>query len=119
MMFRLNYFIGGLLLLLVSASGSGAAVPLVNHGDAWRYRKNNGSGPQSNWKTVSDAGLDGTWLTGNGGFGYADNTTETGLCQTILSDMHNIYTTVAMRKSFEITSNLDSSLHIMLTMDWD
>src|SRR3989442_988490 len=116
MMYRLNCLVGGLLILLFTSPASGATVPLVNHGDAWRYRKGNGSGPQSNWKTVADSGLDGTWLTGNGGIGYADNTTETTLCQTILTDMHNAYTTVAMRKAFQITSNLDSSLHLMLTM---
>ncbi|HEU0008709.1 MAG TPA: hypothetical protein VFT34_02725 [Verrucomicrobiae bacterium] len=119
MMYRLNFLVGGLFILLLASPASGAVVPLVNHGDAWRYRKGNGSAPQSNWKTVAEAGLDGTWLTGNGGIGYADNTNETALCQTLLSDMHNAYTTVAMRKSFQITSNLDSSLHLMLTMDWD
>ena len=116
---RLNYFIGGLLFLMFVAPASGAAISLVNHGDSWRYRKGSNGAPQSNWKTVADFGLDGTWLTGNGGIGYADNINETSLCQTILTDMQNAYTTVAMRRTFQITSNLDSSLHIMLTMDWD
>lgn len=98
-----------------------AQIPLVNHGDIWRYRKGttaNGA-PQANWKTVAEASLDGTWLTGNGGFGYADNTTETALCQTILSDMRNSYPTVALRKSFQVTSDLDATMHLQLTMDWD
>src|SRR5437867_8762641 len=76
-----------------------AQMPLVNHGDSWRYRKGT-SAPQSNWKTAADTSLDGTWLTGNGGIGYADNATETALCQTILSDMRNSYSTVAMHSSF-------------------
>jgi len=119
MNFRLSFFVGALWILLMAGPASEAAVSLVNHGDAWRYRKNNGSGPQSNWKSVTDSGLDASWLTGNGGFGFADNTNETGLCQTLLSDMHNVYTTVAMRKSFQVTSNLNATLHITLTMDWD
>ena len=95
--------------------------PLVNHGDSWRYRKGTaGNGaPQSSWKTVADSSLDATWLTGSGGFGYADNAAETSLCQTLLSDMRNSYSTVAMRKSFQVTSNLDSTSHLVLTMDWD
>src|SRR5436190_3676035 len=54
---------------------------LVHHGDSWRYRKGTAANaaPQTNWKTVADPSLDVTWLTGNGGFGYADNTTETAL----------------------------------------
>jgi hypothetical protein len=108
-------------LPILLASSIQAQIPLVNHGDTWRYRKGttaNGA-PQANWKTVAEASLDGTWLTGNGGFGYADNTTETALCQTILTDMRNAYPTVAMRKSFQVTSNLDAAMHLQLTMDWD
>jgi len=107
--------------MLLLACSVHAQWPLVSHGDSWRYRKGtqaNGA-PQANWKTVADGSLDGTWLTGPGGFGYADNTTETTDCQTLLTDMRNLYPTVAMRKSFQVTSNLDASLHLVLTMDWD
>jgi hypothetical protein len=110
----------GLCLLGSLAGGPrlDAQTALVNHGDSWRYRKGT-TAPQSGWKTIADASLDGTWLTGNGGFGYADNTTETMFCQTLLSDMRNAYSTVAMRKSFQVTSSLDASSHLVLTMDWD
>ena len=117
---RLQYT-GPALLTILLAFSLQAQTPLVNHGDAWRYRKGtvaNGA-PQANWKTAADASLDATWLTGNGGFGYADNTTETTLCQTLLADMKGLYSTVAMRKSFQVTSNLDPTLHLQLTMDWD
>src|SRR5258708_6651428 len=77
-----------LLLLIFVVCSLPAQTPLVNHSDSWRYRKGT-SAPQSNWKTADDASLDGSWLTGHGGFGYADNTTETSLCQTILSDTRN------------------------------
>jgi hypothetical protein len=117
-MMKFSFFVIGVGVCLLRVSASAAVVPLVNHGDSWRYRKGS-TAPQTNWKTVADSGLNSTWLTGNGGFGYADNTNETALCQTILSDMHNSYNTLAMRRSFQVTSNLDSSLHLVLTMDWD
>ena len=100
---------GGLLILLIiPAFESGAqTISLVNHTNTWRYRKGQISSPQANWKTVAEAGLDATWLTGNGGFGFADNTNETNQVRTVLADMHNAYTTVAMRRTFQVTSNID------------
>jgi hypothetical protein len=113
---------GGLfiLLLVVKPHGTAAAtITLINHTNTWRYRKGMGSGPQANWKTVSEVGLDASWLSGSGGFGFADNTAETAECRTILTDMHNSYNTVAMRRTFQVTSNIDSNFHLVLTMDWD
>lgn len=95
-----------------------APVPLVNHAEAWHYRKGTNA-PQTDWKTVSDAGLDATWLTGNGGFGYADNTPETANCQTLLPDMQTGYTTLFLRRQFDITNAVAGDLHIMLRVDWD
>ena len=110
---------GLLLFLLVPFAPTRAAtISLINHTNIWRYRKGT-SAPQSNWKTVAEGSLDATWLSGAGGIGYADNTTETMECRTLLTDMHNAYTTVAMRRTFQVTSNIDSSLHLALTMDWD
>src|SRR4051812_24913881 len=72
----------------VQFGGSGTApVPLVGHGDSWRYHLGT-TGPGAGWETNADATLDGTWLTGAGGFGYStDNPAETTLCQTVLSSM--------------------------------
>ncbi|HKQ37497.1 MAG TPA: hypothetical protein VJ063_05420 [Verrucomicrobiae bacterium] len=95
-----------------------ATISLINHTNVWRYRKGT-SAPQSNWKSAAEGSLDGSWLSGAGGIGYADNTTETTDCRTLLTDMHNAYTTVAMRRIFQVTSNIDSTLHLALTMDWD
>src|SRR6266536_1914881 len=92
--------------------------PLVNHGDAWRYHKGMNA-PQAGWQTVSDGALDGTWASGNGGIGYADNATESSLRQTLLQDMRSNYTTVYLRSSFQVTNAVDPNLHLMLTMDWD
>ncbi len=95
-----------------------ADVPLVNHAETWRWHKGN-SAPQSNWKTVADSGLDATWLSSAGGFGYADNANETNQCRTVLSDMRNSYTTFYVRRQFTVASEADAALHLMLTMDFD
>jgi hypothetical protein len=109
----------GLFLLFISPTVSqGASISLVSHTNTWRYHKGTNA-PQANWKTVADASLDATWPSGSGGFGFADNATETTDCRTLLSDMRTRYTTVAMRRTFQVTSNIDPSLHLVLTMDWD
>jgi len=95
-----------------------ADVLLVNHGDAWRYRKGTNA-PQSDWKTAADTSLDATWLSGNGGIGYADNTPETINCQTLLPDMKNLYSTLYMRRQFTVSSAVDTNLHLSLSMDFD
>ncbi|HMJ64652.1 MAG TPA: hypothetical protein VK615_04810 [Candidatus Binatia bacterium] len=115
-LFRWGLFV----LLVVPAFQSRAqTISLVNHTNTWRYRKGQTSAPQANGKTVAEAGLDGTWLTGNGGFGFADNVNETNQVRTVLADMHNAYTTVAMRRTFQVTSNINPNLHLFLRMDWD
>ncbi|HZO86039.1 MAG TPA: hypothetical protein VFC26_12545, partial [Verrucomicrobiae bacterium] len=110
---------GGLSLLLFPVTpGRAASVSLVNHTNVWRYRKG-APAIQANWMTVAEASLDATWLSGSGGIGFADNAPETAECRTLLTDMRNSYSTVAMRRTFQVTSNIDSSFHLMLTMDWD
>jgi hypothetical protein len=106
--------------LLVFASGlvremSGAVLPLVNHGDVWRYHKGS-TAPQSNWKMASDGSLDGSWLSGPGGFGYGD-----GDDTTVLSDMQGAsgYTTLYIRREFQLASAVDAAMHVRLTIDWD
>jgi hypothetical protein len=91
---------------------------LVSHTDTWRYHKGTNA-PQTNWQTVADAVLDATWGVGNGGFGYADNISETNNFQTLLPDMRNGYTTLYLRRTFAVTNSIDPGDHIKLTMDWD
>jgi hypothetical protein len=96
-----------------------ASVPLVNSAEVWSYHKGTNA-PQADWKTASDTELEtNQWATGQGGFGFADNSAETGNCHTLLNDMLGRYTTVYMRKSFEVTSPAAPELHLLLTMDWD
>jgi hypothetical protein len=96
-----------------------APVPLVNSGDVWYYHKGTNA-PQTNWKTAADADLDSAiWRTGQGGFGFADNSIETSQCGTLLTDMQNRYSTLYIRKTFEVSTSTATDLHLMLTMDWD
>ena len=97
-----------------------APVPLVSGSDVWHWHKGTNA-PQGNWKTVVEGNLDTTdWVLGRGGFGYStDNAGELADCQTLLSDMQNHYTTLYLRKSFEVTIPVQTNLHLMLTMDWD
>lgn len=99
-------------------SASAAPLPLVNHADAWHYRKGTNS-PPSDWKVIPDASLDATWLLGNGGFGYADNAPETANCQTLLPDMEAGYSTLYVRRQFVITNEVAVAAHLMLRTDWD
>jgi hypothetical protein len=94
------------------------AQTLVNHTNIWRFRKGT-STPQSGWKTIDESQLNSTWLSGKGGFGFANNAQEISLCGTILSDMDGNYSTIAMRNSFEVTTAPDPNTHLILTMDWD
>jgi len=107
-----------LLLILALTQSLSAQTPLVSHGDVWRYHKGTNA-PLSGWKTATDASLGASWGTGNGGFGYADNATETGLCATLLTGMRSNYTTVYMRRTFTVASAVDPTLHLSLTMDYD
>lgn len=107
-----------LIVVLFGFVSIGNAQTLVAHGDVWRYHKGTAA-PQAEWKTTADAGLDSSWLSGPGGFGFANNTTERSLCQTLLNDMDGNYSTVAMRKSFEITSPVAPGTRLSLTMDFD
>lgn len=108
-----------ILLLQVAPAGRGAeSTPLVNHGDAWFYRRGTNA-PQADWKTVADAGLDATWAQGAGGLGYADNTAELAQVKTTLGDMKGKYTTACLRRTFEAAAGGDTNLHLLLTMDWD
>jgi len=105
-------------LAVFSTQAFAASTPLVNHDDTWRYHKGTNA-PVTNWKTLPDGSLDATWATGVGGFGYASNAGELALVQTQLNDMMNRYTTIYIRRSFNIASAVDTNQHLLLTMDWD
>jgi len=100
-------------VVVFSLCGGAEPISLISSGDDWRYRKGTNE-PAADWATAADAALDGSWLTGRGGFGYGD-----GDDVTVLSDMQNAYSTVYIRRTFEITEALDPNLVLNLRVDWD
>ena len=91
--------------------------PLVSHGDTWRYRPGRTNAPQADWTTAANASLDGTWLTGPGGFGYGD----AGIVgeATTLGTMLNNYSTLFIRREFTLPEAVDAARHIQVTVDYD
>lgn len=120
------------LLALVLASTAGAQVftvhvgpptpppaVLVQPSDVWHYRKGTDA-PTAGWQTVADTELDTTWATGPGGIGYSTDTpNEVSQCQTIVGDMFNGYTTLYMRRAFDVAGNIDPAARLLLTVDYD
>jgi hypothetical protein len=98
--------------------GPGGTPPLslVNHGDLWRYRKGT-SAPPAGWQTNADVALDSSWLSGPGGFGYGDEAIVGEA--TTLGDMLNGYTTLYIRRSFDIVSEVPTNRHLQLKLDFD
>ena len=70
---------------------------------SWRYRKgtSEASSPRAAWREV-DFDEDDTWQTGQTSIGYSD-----GDDNTTLSDMQGGYTSVFLRRTFEIASAAD------------
>jgi hypothetical protein len=92
-------------------------VALVSPGEVWHYRMGS---TVAGWQTVPDASLDGSWLTGAGGFGYSNDwAPETNLCATGVGAMFNVTSTLYTRKSFNVTGPIDPGRKLLLTMDWD
>ena len=88
-------------------------MPLVSHGESWRYRFGTNA-PQTDWKTTANASLDATWQTGPGGFGYDD-----GDDATLLTTMSNRFRTIYIRREFTITEPIDPARRLYLTNDYD
>ncbi|HKQ38598.1 MAG TPA: hypothetical protein VJ063_11010, partial [Verrucomicrobiae bacterium] len=95
--------------------------PLVRHSDTWFFHKGTNA-VQANWQTISDASLNADWGSAQGGFGYGDPNianTAPNYESTMLPDMINRYTTLFIRKTFTVSSPVDSSLDLLLTVDYD
>jgi len=86
---------------------------LVEVGDTWAFQKGTGpfSDPPAAWREpeFDDAG----WTTGPSPFGFGDVTSG-----TVLSDMQNSYTTLALRKRFEVTEErIDDDYFFLVAYD--
>ena len=76
----------------------------------WDYLAGGKKPVDLKWTTIN---FQADWKTGKAGFGYADDDDE-----TVLDDMLNKYTTVYIRKEFEITKSTDLS-RLALAINYD
>ncbi len=80
----------------------------------WHYRKgtSEASNPTSAWRNLSFA-EDGTWLLGQTSIGYGDNDDD-----TILTDMQNHYSSIFMRRVFNVSAGqVPSTLKVSVRVD--
>ena len=108
------------LAFLTLGTAIAHAIPLIGPTDTYRYRKGS-TAPQANWRTVAESGLDATWLSGPGFFGYGDGTPG-----TVLSDMRQTttpanagYRTFYVRRSFTIPAGLPATERLYIRTDFD
>jgi hypothetical protein len=88
---------------------------IVDEGDNWKFMKGTRafSTPALAW--VEDNFDDGGWLEGPSGFGISDDDDN-----TVLDDMQFNYTSVAIRKTFEIAQeDLDAPGQVLFGIDYD
>jgi hypothetical protein len=98
---------------------SSPPVTLVSHSNSWRYRYGS-TAPSSGWQTNADGSLDGTWLTGTGGFGFSNDwAPETNRCPTGVGSMFNGPTTLYIRQTFEVTNSGPPLQGLSLVVDFD
>ena len=84
-------------------------VRLIDRHADWRYLA--GVAPPAEW---DEAGFDdSTWALGKAGFGYGDDDDN-----TVLGDMHKHYTTVCVRRVFEV-ADPDAFEKVMLAVRYD
>jgi len=74
---------------------------LITAGSAWRYREGT-STPPGGWRNIGFA--DGGWSEGDAPIGYGEDFIE-----TTLADMRNGYSTVYLRRRFELGDLADAS----------
>lgn len=96
------------------AANQPAQVYVLPQAVDWHYRKgtSEASNPTSAWRTASFA-EDDTWLLGQTSIGYGDNDDN-----TVLTDMQNSYTSIFMRRTFNVSAGqIPSALKISVRVD--
>ena len=76
---------------------SAPAALVINNNSSWKYQKGNAPIPPSDWR--ANGFNDSTWATGNAPFYYGE-----ALVGTRLIDMEGSYSSVQLRKTFNIAS---------------
>ena len=96
-----------------SVISGGPQVTYVSAGESWSYRRgtSEASAPPDAWR-MQDFVEDATWITGRAGFGYGD-----GDDATVLSDMQGSYSSVYLRKDFNVTGEIPRQLSIRVYHD--
>jgi len=87
----------------------------IDVGDTWRYSKGTQpfSVPLLAW--IEPAFDDSDWLVGPSGFGFGDDDDN-----TLLEDMRDNYSSIAVRKSFTLTEeDLGEDVYFIFSMDYD
>ena len=112
---RLGYFDANITLGVEGGArrNQDGGIEVIASGDSWRFfrGRENPPGDSLAWTRVDYD--DQEWETGQSGFGYAD-----GDDATVLNDMRNNYTTVFLRKIFEV-EDLAAIGALTLVMDYD
>jgi hypothetical protein len=111
---RIGFIDENIPINLTAGAIAASGPKLVQIGDLWKYWKGTTepSGGDTSWSNRT--GVDETgWLEGPTGIGYGD-----GDDATVLSDMINTYSTVYLRKSFEVADPAQIS-GLLLTVDYD
>lgn len=112
---RLGYFDANIALGVKGGArrNQDGGVQIIDIGETWRFFRGR-ENPQGGDLAWTRLGYDDEeWETGRSGFGYAD-----GDDATVLNDMRNNYTTVFLRKTFEIEDPAALAA-LTLTMDYD
>jgi hypothetical protein len=105
--------LGTILILFLIINLPVAAQVLIDWNENWSYFKGTSEPSQPNTLWYG-AGFDTSgWSTGDAPFRYGD-----GSGGTLLSDMMNNYTTIYIRKSFNVTNTADID-ELQISVDYD
>ncbi|MBN1676275.1 MAG: CotH kinase family protein [Kiritimatiellae bacterium] len=102
-----------LVAALVCAAPYAQATTIIPQGAAWRYFKGTAeaSVPRHMWRLPQFD--DSAWMEGNAPFGYG----RTGF-GTVLEDMHHAYTTLFIRRAFEV-ARVEDITRLQARIDYD
>ena len=87
---------------LTSESSSAESLALIQPREEWEYLAGGDEPKDQTWTGLGFDAEKSGWKTGEAGFGYGDNDDR-----TVLNDMQDNYTTIFVRKEFEIPEGTD------------
>ncbi|MCZ6794951.1 MAG: CotH kinase family protein, partial [Planctomycetota bacterium] len=109
---RLGFFDENIPAELSAGAADVTGQPIVDAGDVWRFFKGTEE-PSPGLEWAQPGFVDTTWLEGPTGIGYGD-----GDDATVLDDMQGSYTTVYLRREFQVPApQLLSGLEFLVDFD--